>query len=442
MPSINASGQVTANVQASCTATHSTFTLKVTDNQNAMTTATLTVNVTANTVPTLSYANQRVQAGSTLMVNPVAGPSDNGNITSISVINQGNYTGTISVNTAGVISLTNAAPIGTHTITIRATDNCGAANDASFTLTIAGDLPGPGLLPNATSTISDQKPGSVLFYNLFTSDAANSNAQNTRISLTNTHSREASNVHLFFVDGASCAVADSYICLTPNQTVTFLASDVDPGTTGYLVAVATNPGGCPINFNYLIGDEFVKLSGGHAANLAAEAISAIAGNPAVCDPNTSTMAELKFDGVSYNTLPRTLALSNVGSRADGNDTLLVVNRLGGNLSTGAITLNGIFGILYDDAESPFSFNLQAPACQLRVTLNNNLRLTPRFEAIVPAGRSAWLKLNSAADAGILGAALNRNANAVAGAFNQGHNLHKLTLTSAASVTIPVFPPSC
>jgi hypothetical protein len=34
------------------------------------------------------------------------------------------------------------------------------------------------------------------------------------------------------------------------------------------------------------------------------------------------------------------------------------------------------------------------------------------------------------------------AGTTAGAFSQGHNLHKLTLTTAASVTILVFPPSC
>ena len=46
--------------------------------------------------------------------------------------------------------------------------------------------------------------------------------------------------------------------------------------------------------------------------------------------------------------------------------------------------------------------------------------------------------------GILGAAINTNANAAAnaGAFNGGHNLHKLTLAAAASYVIPVFPPSC
>jgi hypothetical protein len=37
---------------------------------------------------------------------------------------------------------------------------------------------------------------------------------------------------------------------------------------------------------------------------------------------------------------------------------------------------------------------------------------------------------------------NPNAGASAGAFNQGHNLHKLTLTGAASYSIPVFPSGC
>ena len=50
----------------------------------------------------------------------------------------GTYTGTISVNnTSGVISVSNAAPVGAHSITVRATDNCGATTDASFTLNVS-----------------------------------------------------------------------------------------------------------------------------------------------------------------------------------------------------------------------------------------------------------------------------------------------------------------
>ena len=49
----------------------------------------------------------------------------------------GTFTGDISVNErTGVISISNAGAAGTHTITIRVTDNCGAITDASFTLTV------------------------------------------------------------------------------------------------------------------------------------------------------------------------------------------------------------------------------------------------------------------------------------------------------------------
>src|SRR5207249_11887622 len=146
-------------------------------------------------------------------------------------------------------------------------------------------------------------------------------------------------VHLFFVDGSTCTPADAFICLTPNQTMSFLASDFDPGTTGYIVAVAVDERGCPLNFNFLIGDEFIKLSSGHQANLGAEAIAAIAGGLPVCDALAGT-ATLAFDGVSYNPLPRVLAVDNFPSQADGNQTQLIINRIGGNLLTGASRVGG------------------------------------------------------------------------------------------------------
>jgi hypothetical protein len=302
---------------------------------------------------------------------------------------------------------------------------------------------GPGALPTSTNVVSDQKPGSVLFYNLVSSEAANAVTQNTRINLTNIHPTQTANVHLFFVDGTSCSVADSFICLTANQTATVLHSDIDPGVTGYLVAVATDRTGCPINFNYLIGDEYVKLSSGHAANLAAESIAALAGGAITCAPTASEI-ELRFDDVSYNATPRVLALDSFAAPADGNRTLLVVNRIGGSLASGAATTGTLFGLLYDDAEHSLSFSLTG-ACQLRTNLNGSaLRTTPRIEQFVPAGRTGWLKLYSSNDVGLFGAALNFNAQAGTNtaAFNQGHNLHKLRLSRVASYTIPIFPPSC
>jgi hypothetical protein len=300
----------------------------------------------------------------------------------------------------------------------------------------------PGLPYGVTSPLSDQKAGSVLIYNIYTS-GSDPIRQNTRLSITNTDSARQAYVHLFFVDGTSCSVADSYLCLTPNQTTSFLASDLDPGTTGYLVAVATDAQGCPINFNFLIGDEYVKFQSGHAANLAAQSVSAIAGGQPFCNANASTAA-LAFDGVSYNVLPRTLAASNLPSRADGNDTMLILNRIGGNLGLGASSLGTIFGLLYDDTESGLSFSITG-GCQYRNSVSGTtIRTAPRFEQFVPAGRSSWIKLSSQSDIGVTGALINFNPNATtnAGAFNQGHNLHSLTNSSSAFYIIPVFPPSC
>ena len=67
----------------------------------------------------------------------MTGPIDNGCVSAISVLSTGTYTGTIGVNTSGVVSLSNAAPAGTHTIVIRAVDDCGAITDASFTLSVS-----------------------------------------------------------------------------------------------------------------------------------------------------------------------------------------------------------------------------------------------------------------------------------------------------------------
>ncbi len=134
---INASGQVTADFVASCTATNATFTLRVLDSLNDSSTAALTVNVTANSAPVLGYNAQTVAAGAALTVNPISGPSDNGAVSSIALLSQGAYTGTISINNStGVVSISNPAPGGVHSITIRATDNCGAFTDATFALTV------------------------------------------------------------------------------------------------------------------------------------------------------------------------------------------------------------------------------------------------------------------------------------------------------------------
>jgi hypothetical protein len=377
-------------------------------------------------VPNSCVAN----VGNCLIVNPTR------------VLWSGGLTGGQTETISFQAQIADAAPGAQLCLTTRTTDFPSPSRFSTTCLTINCPSAGPGVSLSSASPVSDQKAGSVLVYNVYTS-SLDSGRQNTRINLTNTDPSRPTAVHLFFVDGATCAVADSVVCLTQNQTISFLMSDLDPGTTGYIVAVAIDDNGCPRNFNHLIGDEYVKFATGHAANLGAEAISALAGGLPACDEN-STTAALTFDGVSYNTVPHTVAADSIPSRADGNDTMLILNRFGGNLGTGAATIGTLFGLLYDDSERSVSFNV-TDACQLRFSFSNQTpRTTPRFENFIPAGRTGWAKFYSQGNVGLFGAMINFNpsSDAQASAFNQGHNLHKLTLNTGMTLTIPVFPPNC
>jgi hypothetical protein len=299
-------------------------------------------------------------------------------------------------------------------------------------------MPGPGTLGLGLSPSNGQKLGSVLIYPFYTS-SVNTARQNARFTLTNTDPIRETSVHLFFVDGSDCSVADRFVTLTANQTTSFLASDLDPMISGYMIAVAVNENGCPRFFNHLIGEVLVKTETGHAANLPAIAVSDLAGGGSPLTCNTSNVtAELRLDGIYYSELPRTLALSNLGSRADGNSGMLVINRIGGSLAgTGAESLGPLFGVLYDDVERGASFTLAGSSCQLRTMLSDSVpRTVPRVDTLIPAGRSGWMKISSGEDEGIVGAYFNQNPVG----FTQGHVLHGLTTTRSVVITIPVVRP--
>ncbi|MFN0111622.1 MAG: hypothetical protein ACKVZH_22400 [Blastocatellia bacterium] len=359
----------------------------------------------------------------------------------------------LDINATAVIKLTVFvavdAPAAVYTNTATATsmsfDPTPASATASITVVVK-QQPGPGGPPfPVLSEASDQKAGSILFYPIYTSDASGGTIQNTRINITNTSVQEKVCVHLFAVDGASCSVADVFVCLTANQTTSFLASDLDPGSTGYMVALAVDCAtGLPKGFNCLIGDEYVKFSSGHQANLAAVSVAASLVSPVGLDSQVAT-ATLKFDGVAYNRLPRILASSTVMSLEDGNSTMLIIDRVGGNLGTSGATIGNITGLLIDDAETAFSFTVNLGVCQERRVLSNSFpRTLPPFSRAVPSGRTAWMKFWRSEDGALIGSQINFNPNSIAsaGAFNQGHNLHALTLTDKAEIIVPIFIPSC
>ena len=125
---VDSSGNVTADVSAGCGATNASFTLKVTDSGNQMSTAALNVTVTNETTPPVinPIANVVVTLpsnynGSTIAVNfPLPSASDN--------------CGSVNVMTDPVSG--SQFPVGTTTVNVTATDAAGNQSFATFTVTV------------------------------------------------------------------------------------------------------------------------------------------------------------------------------------------------------------------------------------------------------------------------------------------------------------------
>ncbi len=308
----------------------------------------------------------------------------------------------------------------------------------------------PERLLSIRSAPNGQRPGSVLIYNIYQADAVNAGEADTEISLTNTNPTQTAWVHLFFIANGG-SVADTYLCLTANQTATFLLSDVDPGVTGYIIAIATSgaagqSAGCPISFNYLLGSENVKFRSGHVAGLPAETFEALYRGVLPGCSQSSTAADISLDGVRYSPAPRMLAVDKISSNADGNATMLILNGLGGDLAIGVRGIGEIGGVLYDDAEHAFRFtsSVTPNVVQRREILSDAFPLTtPVFTRAIPTGRTGWLKVQASEDRALTGAIINFNLGTATQrrAFNGGHNLAHLSYTSA-SFKVPVFPPNC
>lgn len=300
------------------------------------------------------------------------------------------------------------------------------------------------------SPVSDQKAGSILIFNLYTSSSVDPAGENTRINITNTSLNTGSSnagsvtVHFFFISGDTCEVSDGFLCLTASQTTSFLMSDLDPDTTGFLVAVVVDPvTGCPINRNVLIGDEFVRLGSGHAANLGAESFAAIADPPCACD-ETTVVASLSLDGIHYNQAPRALIANGIPSLSDNNSTLLVLNRIGGNLGSRPEVIGEFSGLLFDDLENVLSF-VTSGNCQFRQVISSTFpRTSPRFPQFIPSGHTGWMKIIAAENVGILGSMIvyNTERSSFPKAFNGGNNLHKLSFTGSVTFKVPVFSSRC
>lgn len=298
----------------------------------------------------------------------------------------------------------------------------------AFAIAILFVLQGGGSAQTLSNNYSDIKPGSILFFNRYTSNPANPQQGDTQFNITNLNQSKDALIHLFLIDGSTCSVADFGLSLTPNQTISILMSDYDPGIYGYMIAVAESfDTGLPTQFNWLAGSAYIRENDGRKAILPAISIGKVsAGDIAP----TNGEYKLKFNGADYEKLPSGLAVISFDSQVLAQSTLYIYTPPT-NLFFGDVTTVNVFTLLYDDAEKSLSssFTVTCYRQDSFITLFNRGGGINRH---VPPGRTGWLKF-SASGGPILGSVITRGA-----VFEGGYNLHAFALLGSYEITLPVF----
>ena len=310
--------------------------------------------------------------------------------------------------------------------------------------------------------VSDQKPGSILVYPYY-----NSNAQSkadTRLTLTNLAGTLslAPNpvdmigapgsiyVHIFFLRGSDCQQSDMYVCLTKGASISVKASEQDPEVRGYVVAVAVDGNGLPISYNALIGNAFVT-DGANVGNYGAEAFAAVGvntGRGTTTAVAGAATAALPFNG-GFSADRQTRAFGydrgadqfavEIQSPNDATGQTIVHVSVNGDISSAGVS--GISqagtGLVIRGDEKQGSFvRFISGGCQSVNTITATAPRVPTGLGIfLPKGSIGTMVYNTTvASVGVL---ITPNTNTWSGI----RTLHK-TRTVNSTLTIPVFMPVC
>ncbi|HEX9001860.1 MAG TPA: putative Ig domain-containing protein, partial [Blastocatellia bacterium] len=162
----SAAGEVIAAITTPCDATAGPINLflRVTDSGGRMDTKPWMLTIIPNPSPVLGYNPATVIAGTIPTINPATGPSDNGTINPLLLqsLSPNNGGLAVSLNAAtGTLTVLSAALAGNYTVTISATDNCGAATMAMLPITVV--CPAISLAPASlpTATVNTAYPATL-----------------------------------------------------------------------------------------------------------------------------------------------------------------------------------------------------------------------------------------------------------------------------------------
>ena len=285
---------------------------------------------------------------------------------------------------------------------------------------------------------SDQKPGSVLFYQRYQSSLTNPNAENATLSLTNTSPTDSTKVRLFFINAADCQPYEQAVCLGPQQSVRFVMSEFDPLTTGYCVAVACDATGAPTQFNWLIGHLQLRQPSpvGQLFDTSLSALAVAKRTPGALAVSQSK-AEMAFDDEMYDRLPNQLAADNVPSQAGtGSNALatrLTLYRPVANLAGGSTSVPVTFTAFNETGQS--SAAAQPVSCFGDVRLST-LRFSPALATVLAVGRSGWVRIATNDQSPMLGAQF------TSGSYVSGAALRAISYATDYRISVPIKVPGC
>lgn len=293
---------------------------------------------------------------------------------------------------------------------------------------------------SAASLIGDQKPGSVLFFNRYTSSASNPTRDNSTLNITNTSPTTSAFVRLFLVSGTTCQPTEIQLCLAAQETVSLLMSDLDPGVRGYAMAVATNSQGQPIQFNWLTGNVVVRqtasnVSGAYSSLLGAVALAKRKDGTIA---NVNGLAEMIFDDVNYDRLPGQVAFDSVPSQVGASNLTLVslYRPLTDftSIPSAAVQITG-WSKNNSGVVATSAGNLTS-TCYSDV-LMSTFRLQPTvINQFIPSGATGWFAASSVDLLPLMGSQFNT------GEFNGGNNARPLAFSAEYKIRIPVAVVTC
>jgi hypothetical protein len=199
-----------------------------------------------------------------------------------------------------------------------------------------------------------RNPGSLLVFPEFDSTSGH----RTLITLTNANADPSGvpiRVEIVFVNGTGpaatlCTETNTTVILTPNDTLTFLASALNPNAQrGYLYAFAKDVQGRAISFNWLIGDDLM-LDGVNNFDYSVEPYSFRAlralGQPT--DIDNDGIRDL--NGIEYEMAPAKILVPRfLGQSTTYASELVLINLTGGAQFTTMLDF-----LVYNDNEEVFS----------------------------------------------------------------------------------------